>query len=98
MSGNLALECCPVIIREWIDSEVLPEYANGHNTAEQITINLCVNARDRLDLENENSDFYTKTPEDPLIDSWLLTGSHDIVVTNYIQAAFDSWEQESDTQ
>lgn len=89
---------CPELIREWIDNDVLPDYANGYNTAIDITDVVLEEAIERLDLETSDINFYEKNIYDPLIDSWLVTGNHKKEVVDYIQSVFDSWEKEGETE
>lgn len=83
----------PEIVGEEIDQRILPNYADGHNTAEMIY---------DIVLEQVNFTFYaiTELETDPyseddnrqLIDCYWATPHNKQMIIDYIEKAWESWE------
>lgn len=91
-------DICPVEIAEYIDEIILPEYADGKNTAEMIAIAMKYNALSRLELAlRDHIEYYRKYADTALIDTYIAVGINQKILVAYIQTVFDGWERE-DTQ
>ena len=85
----------PELVAEYIEENVLPTYADGHNTAEMIADIMIDEALSRLVKEKYDITAYMPFNQDlSVLDSWVVRGSHKKVIIGYIQAVFDSWERE----
>lgn len=86
----------PWIISEWIDDDILPSLADGHHSAAQIYNSVQSQCYERL-LKEMNGEPYP-FPEGnlPLSDSWMLVPTHRKQFVEYVQEAFDSWEEEQE--
>lgn len=80
----------PELVAEYIDDEILPNQADGHNSAGkiyEIILDESTNFIDELesDLENE---------EKILISCYCAIGRNKETIIDYIEKAWESWEEE----
>lgn len=84
----------PDMIAEWIDEDVLPSKADGEHTAEQIYEECYEECEDGIDDEKEGIYRYEYgNYNTQLIDSWMVLKHHKNLFVEYVQNAFDSWEE-----
>lgn len=86
----------PLIIADWIDEELLPDLADGHHSAAQIYNTVQPQCYERLLKEMNGETYYFPQGNYPLIDSWMLIPTHRKQFIEYVQAAFDSWEDKQE--
>ncbi|MGM8141102.1 hypothetical protein [Enterococcus italicus] len=82
----------PDIIAEWIDEDVLPCKADGEHTAEQIYEECYEECKDRIEDETEGI-YHSCGYDTTLIYSWMVLKHHKKLFVEYVQNAFDSWEE-----
>lgn len=88
-------DLCPKDVAEFINNEVLPEYADGLNTAENVTDFMIDDAIDRLRfLEIDCIAYYRLHAEVALIDPYIALSQNRKILVAYIQTVFDSWSEE----
>ncbi|EOI53412.1 hypothetical protein [Enterococcus gilvus] len=95
ISQDALAEMCPPEVGEYIDEKILPEYANGKNTAKMIANSMAQDALERLNLKHENHIEYYKLYSDlALIDPYISAKVNRCILVGYIQTIFDEWENE----
>lgn len=88
-------DLCPKDVAEFINNEVLPEYADGLNTAENVTDFMINDAIDRLRfLEIDCIAYCRLHAEVALIDPYIALNQNRKILVAYIQTVFDSWSEE----
>ncbi|HAQ9265757.1 TPA: hypothetical protein IYD21_001422 [Enterococcus faecium] len=86
---------CPKGVAEFINDEVLPEYADGFNTAENVADFMINDAIDRLRfLEIDCTAYYRLHAEVALIDPYIALSQNRKILVAYIQTVFDNWSDE----
>lgn len=89
----------PTIVSEWITEHVLPNYADGYHTAEQVYIEAYDECIERLILKAAGEEQYKiDSDELPLIDAWMFFPYNGTAFIAEIQSIFDSWERIEDGQ
>ena len=88
-------DLCPKDVADFIDNEVLPEYADGLNTAESVTDFMIDEAIYRLRiLEIDCTAYYHLHAKFSLIDPYIALNQNRKILVAYIQTVFDSWSEE----
>jgi len=88
-------DLCPEDVAEFIDNEVLPEYADGFNTAENVADFMIDEAIDRLRiLEIDCTTYYNLYAKIALIDPYITLSQNRKILVAYIQTVFDNWSEE----
>lgn len=91
-------DLCPEDVAEFIDNEVFPEYADGLNTAENVTGFMIEDAIDRLRiLEIDCTAYYSLHAKVALIDPYIALSQNRKILVAYIQTVFDNWSEETMT-
>lgn len=94
MSDSEITKLIPPTISEWIDDEILPDLADGYNTAEMIADELKERAEQALDTEEDDPKELAEGYTDlSLIYSWILHSEyHQKLLALDIDRIFRSWE------
>nr|DAH80646.1 MAG TPA: ubiquinol-cytochrome C reductase [Caudoviricetes sp.] len=69
----------------------MPSKADGWHSAEQIYEEQYDECKERV--ENEKEGVYSSKCNESLIDSWMMLDHHKYMFVDYVQKAFDSWEE-----
>lgn len=86
---------CPEEVAEFINNEVLPEYADGINSAKMIANQMVDDAIIRLNLaEIDCIVYYAQYSNVALIDSYIVQSHNLKIIRAYIQTVFDNWSEE----
>ncbi|WP_395149710.1 hypothetical protein ACF3OA_13290 [Enterococcus thailandicus] len=86
---------CPEEVAEFINNEVLPEYADGINSAKMIANQMVDDAIVRLNLaEIDCIVYYAQYSNVALIDSYIVQSHNLKIIRAYIQTVFDNWSEE----
>lgn len=84
---------CPDEVAEYIDETILPEYADGKNTAEMIVSTMIYNSTSRIEVASiDMIKYYQLYGHLALIDFFVGATLNRKVLIAYIQSAFDSWD------
>lgn len=96
LEPSTAMQVCPSHIGEWIDEDILPNYADGTRSAEQIYNEVLEVSKNAILREEKDVHIYEKSMDIvPLLDSWLILPQHKQIFVGYIQFVFNQWERES---
>ncbi|MBO1298941.1 MULTISPECIES: hypothetical protein [Enterococcus] len=88
-------DLCPEDVAEFIDNEVLPEYADGLNTAENVADFMIDEAIDRLRmLEIDCAAYHRLHAKVALIDPYIALSQNRKILVAFIQTVFDNWYEE----
>ncbi|MBO1101379.1 hypothetical protein [Enterococcus hirae] len=88
-------DLCPKDVAEFIDNEVLSEYADGLNTAENVTDFMIDDAIVRLRiLAIDCTAYYKLYAKVVLIDPYIALSQNRKILVAYIQTVFDNWHEE----
>lgn len=88
----------PDLVGEYIDQNILPNFANGYNTAEMIyeeVLDLVIATTDSIeDYKNLGMELYSDEDGDQqLIDCYWIASHNKQTIVDYIEEAWKDWEE-----
>lgn len=86
----------PDLVREYIDDRVLPDYANGYNTAEviyDIVLDLTNERFKLIEISGVERVYKSYADEEQLVDCYWATPHNKQTIIDYIEKAWKSWEE-----
>lgn len=86
----------PDLVREYIDDSVLPDYANGYNTAEviyDIVLDLTNGRFKLIEISGVERVYKSYADEEQLVDCYWATLHNKQTIIDYIEKAWEWWEE-----